>query len=110
MHAELKKDAIRAYKERKRLMGIYAITCSATGDTWVGQTRNLDTQQNRLWFALRLGRERPARLQETWNVHGPEAFSFETVAQLDNEDTAYPDAKLNALLALWRDRLGARPI
>lgn len=107
MHAEHKKEAVRAYKQRKRQMGIYAIVCVASGGTWVGQTRNLDTQQNHLWFALRLGSEHPASLQDAWNTHGQEAFRYDVVAQLADDETAYPEAALRELLATWRDRLGA---
>ncbi|OEO31052.1 hypothetical protein VW23_018360 [Devosia insulae DS-56] len=107
MHAEQKKAALLAYKERKQQMGIYAVVCVPSGQTWVGQTRNLDKLQNRIWFALRLGSERPASLQDAWNTHGQDAFRYDVVAQLADAETAYPEAALKELLATWRDRLGA---
>jgi hypothetical protein len=110
MQVNDKRDAIRAYKERKQKMGVYAVRCTATGAVWVGRSRNLAAQENRIWFALRLGSERAEGLQDAWNTHGTEAFHFEVVAKLDDADTAYPDAKLKALLAQCRDRLAARPI
>jgi hypothetical protein len=110
MKTSEKKLAIQAYKERKRLMGVYEVRCSATGEVWVGKTRNLDTQRNHIWFSLRLGSSRVAALQQAWNEHGEEAFSFTPLAQLDDEATAYPDAKLNEMLAVWRQKLGAQAI
>ena len=51
MNTENRRRAIRAYKDRKLVMGIYAIRCAASGQVWVGQSRTLDTIENRLWFS-----------------------------------------------------------
>ena len=55
MKSEDKKAAITAVKERKAVAGIYVVRCGASGQAWVGQTPNLDTIQNRIWFGLRMG-------------------------------------------------------
>jgi hypothetical protein len=110
MRAEDRKTAIRAYKERKRSMGAYAVKCSASGQAWVGQSRNLDTEQNPIWFSLKLGSNRNPTLQQAWALHGPDAFTFERLEQLTEDETAYPETRLKQLRASWCERLGAQPI
>ena len=75
MNSEDRKAAITAYKERKNVAGIYAVRCAASGQVWVGQTPNLDTIQNRIWFALRLGSNSNRDLQSAWSAHGGDNFA-----------------------------------
>ncbi|MGB3336962.1 MAG: GIY-YIG nuclease family protein [Devosia sp.] len=107
---ESRRSAIDAYKNRKRAMGIFAVECSATGEVWVGQSRNLDTQQNAIWFALRIGGGRYASMQRAWNENGADAFSFRTLQQLGEDETEFPEARLKALRASWLERLVAQPV
>jgi hypothetical protein len=51
MKIDDRKAAIAACKKRKTAAGIYAVRCAPTGQTWVGQTLNLETIQNRIWFS-----------------------------------------------------------
>lgn len=102
-----KRRAIRAYRERKLVMGIFAIRCRASGQVWVGQSRNLDTLQNRIWFALRLGNYSNQPLQDAAARHGLDALSFEPLQQLPDEATAYPEALLGDLAEDWREQLSA---
>ena len=74
-----------AFKERKIPRGIFAVRCSASGDTWVGSSPNLNAVRNSLWFQLRGGLSRHATLQEAWKQHGEEAFTLDTLQQFDNE-------------------------
>lgn len=110
MRAELRKQAVQAYKERKPIMGGFAVQCTATGECWVGKSRNLDTQQNGLWFSFRLGSGRNAALQAAWLRYGAEAFTFTPLAQLKDDETLYPDTRLRELLSEWRIRLGGHLI
>jgi frataxin-like iron-binding protein CyaY len=110
MNLQSRKSAIDAYKNRKRAMGIFAVECSATGEIWVGQSRNLDTQQNAIWFALRIGGGRYAALQQAWNDHGASTFSFRALQELGEDETAFPDARLKALRASWLERLEAQHV
>ena len=61
MKIDDRKAAIAAYKKRKSAAGIYAVRCAPTGQTWIGQTLNLETIQNRIWFSLRAGGRAPGR-------------------------------------------------
>lgn len=89
MIAADRKVAIAAYKERKTACGVFAIRCSASGQVWVGESRHLDTQQNGLWFSLRLGSGRNRTLQQAWNDHGEAAFSFEPLERLADVTSDY---------------------
>ena len=76
MNGEDRKAAVAAYKKRKTAAGIFAVRCAASGQAWIGQTLNLDTIQNRIWFSLRVGSHTNAELQSAWAAHGGDAFSF----------------------------------
>jgi len=95
MTPDQRKAAVAAYKERKTKAGIFAVTCAATGERWIGRALDLDKIQNRLWFTLRQGSHRDRGLQAAWAAHGPEAFSLEVIETLD-ETLAYVRDRLFA--------------
>jgi hypothetical protein len=108
MNSEDRKAAITAYKERKNVAGIYAVRCAASGQVWVGQTPNLDTIQNRIWFALRLGSNSNRDLQRAWSAHGGDNFAFESLERLKDEESPYVrDALLKERALHWRSMLNA---
>src|SRR4051794_698523 len=88
MKHENKKAAIAAYKKRGNAAGIFAVRCAASGQAWVGQTLTLDTVQNRIWFSLRMGSHSDRDLQSAWCAHGADAFTFEALEQLKDEELA----------------------
>lgn len=105
------KAAKAAYKDRKPAWGVFAVICSATGDVWVGGTRNVDTHRNSLWFALRTGSSRTAALQALWREHGEEAFRYEELERLREDYPALGRAdELKRRRTLWLDRLQASPL
>jgi predicted GIY-YIG superfamily endonuclease len=109
--SEDKKAAITAYKERKTVAGIYVIRCAASGQVWVGQTPNLDTIQNRIWFSLRMGSHANRDLLSAWATHGEDAFTFEAVERLKDEELAYVrDTLLKERAAHWRSTLSGPAI
>jgi hypothetical protein len=107
LSGEDRKAAIAAYKERKVEAGIYAVRCTASDQVWVGSAPDLSTIQNRLWFTLRQGSNPHRSLQAAWAAHGEEAFSFEAVERLtDDDDPNYiRTAALKSLHAEWVDKL-----
>ena len=108
MEDEGRKAAVAAYKERKAVGGVYTVRCAASGQIWVGGAPDLSTIQNRLWFTLRLGSNSHRSLQDAWTTHGSEAFTFEVVEQLKDEDSSYiRNAMLKGLLTRWTDKLQA---
>lgn len=106
MKSEDKKAAITAYKERKTVAGIYVVRCGSSGQAWVGQTPNLDTVQNRIWFGLRMGSHANRDLQGAWATHGEAAFTFEALERLKDEELAYVrNTLLRERAAHWRSML-----
>jgi hypothetical protein len=112
MDKQTRRQAVRDYKERKVAVGIYAVRCAASGQLWVGVGRNLDQQQNRLWFGLKTGGHPNAALRAAWAEHGEAAFSFEVVETVDVEELSdyVRDNRLKARDAHWRTELGAAKI
>jgi hypothetical protein len=111
MTPEQRKAAIAGYKERKTVGGIYAVTCRASGQRWIGRAPDLKTIQNRLWFTLRQGGCLCPSLQAAWNSHGSEAFALEEIERLETETLAYVRERLAAdRLAHWCAVHGAEAI
>jgi len=108
MERRERKAAIAAYKERKPAWGVYAIICTATGAAWVGHSVRVDTQKNRIWFELGLGKSPHASLQAAWNEHGEREFRFEELDRLrENFPEFERDDELKKRQALWQSRLQA---
>jgi hypothetical protein len=107
MKTEDRKAAIAAYKKRSSVAGIFALRCAGSGQIWVGQTLNLETVQNRIWFSLRAGGHSNLDLQNAWSAHGGEDFSFEQLERLKDEELAYVrDKLLREREVHWRAALG----
>ncbi len=106
MKTDDRKAAIAAYKKRKSIAGIFAVRCAASGQTWVGHALDLDTIQNRLWFALRQGGHANRELQGAWSAHGESGFSFETLERLKEDELPYvKDTLLRERVLHWRAAL-----
>jgi hypothetical protein len=111
MKSEARKAAVAAYKERKVVGGVYAVRCTASGETWVGRWPNIETIQARLWFTLRQGTHPKKELLEAWRSHGESQFGFEILERLNDETSCYTrDSDLKDLASRWLGTLKARPI
>jgi len=109
--SEERKAAVAAYRKRKITTGIYAVRCIPTGAVWVGQAPDLSTIQNRLWFSLRQGNSTHCSLQHAWRAEGAEAFTFEILERLEEEEIAYVrDRLLRDRLMHWAEKLQAARI
>jgi hypothetical protein len=108
---EARKEAIRKFKERKPLLGAFAIRCTPSGRVWVGASRNLDATRNSFWFSLRQGSHPARSLQEEWNVHGEAAFQYEILERLDDDLVALAVADLlKEKVGYWVAQLGANRV
>jgi hypothetical protein len=97
-----RKAAAAAYKERKSIPGIFAVRCVPAGKVWIGESPNIDTHENRLWFTLRQNAHMNRELQAAWVQHGADAFTFEQLERLEPEDVAYVlRAQLKDRAAAW---------
>jgi len=111
MNRDQRKAATAAYKERKTEGGIYAVLCRPLDQRWIGRAMDLDKIQNRLWFTLRRGTSPHASLQAAWNTHGPDAFTFDVIERLEDEELAYlKDRVLAERLVHWCAAYGAEAI
>ncbi|WP_372784971.1 GIY-YIG nuclease family protein [Phenylobacterium sp.] len=109
MDNQSRRQLVRDYKERKVSQGIFAVRCAATGEAWVGKSRNLEQQQNGIWFGLRCGDYINPAVQVAWTVHGEAAFAFDVLETIEIHDlSAYACANLlKDRDAHWRAELGA---
>jgi hypothetical protein len=108
---ESRKEAIRNFKEQKPLVGAYAVRCTATGNVWVGTSRNLDATKNGCWFMLRSGSHQEKSLQEEWNARGEHAFAYEVLEASDEEVNPLNIATLlKEKKSAWVAQLGASPL
>ena len=73
------------FKQCKVPRGIFAVRCSATGETWVGSSPNLSSARNSLWFQLGAGQYRNRSLQEAWQQHGEVAFALDVLELFEDE-------------------------
>jgi hypothetical protein len=106
-----RKEAIREYKERKPLLGAYAVRCTANGNVWVGVSRNLDATRNGCWFCLRAGLHQERLLQEEWNAQGESVFQYEILDALEQEvNPLNVEDVLKEKRDEWVARLGAQPL
>ena len=104
-----RKEIARAWSERKRSQGVFAVRCAASGEVWVDASRNLDSQKNSIWFSLRLGSHRNKAAQAAWTAHGEDSFAYEILEEI-TDDTLTPMGVSDLLKTRerhWRTQLGA---
>ncbi len=111
MDKQDRKSAIALFKERKSVCGIYAVICTATGEAWVGISRNLEAQKNSLWFTLNTGSGPFQSLLAAWAEHGEKEFRFEELDRLkDDFSTLLQAGELRKRQKIWLERLRAVPL
>jgi len=108
---EERKEVARKFKERKPLLGVFAVRCTATGRVWVGASRNLDATRNGSWFCLRNGSYHDQALQEEWNANGEPMFQYEVLEKLDGDVLPLGIGDLlKEKRNYWIAQLSARPL
>lgn len=111
MDKQTRRDLMRDYKERKATLGVFAVRCVATGEVWTAGSRNVDAQQNSLWFGLRNGGHINRDMQAAWTANGGEAgFTFEILERIEDEvltPLGLAD-RLKARERHWLEALGAK--
>lgn len=106
-----RKELMQAYSERKPATGVFAVKCAPTGEAWVGWSKSLDKRQNALWFQLRAGMllEAPD-LAIAWKTHGEDAFTYETLEEISEDDPHKLGRLLEERMLDWRAKLDGKPI
>ncbi|MGA0604003.1 GIY-YIG nuclease family protein [Caulobacter sp. KR2-114] len=109
MDKSRKREMLQAYREEKRPAGIFALRCAATGQAWVGTSKNIGQQQNSVWFTLKLGSHPNKALQAVFKAQGADAFAYEVLEEVDGSEMSalgLTDA-LKAKQHEWRQALNA---
>jgi len=106
MDKQSRRDAIRDYKEKKARPGVYAVRCAASGEVWVAGAANVDSQQTRHWFSLRMGGHMNKAMQAAWTAHGEAGMAFEVLEVIDDADMT-PLGRADAIKARERHWLAA---
>ena len=103
-----KKNMLREYKETPQRAGVFAVVC---GDRrWIGTSRNLDKQQNSLWFQLRMGNYPNAELQKAWKDAGEAAFAYDVLEEVKDDNALIIGELLKEREAAWRKEMGAQKV
>ena len=102
-----RKELMEAYKNRRPDMGVVAIRCLDTGDTFFGASKDTKADINSNRFKLESGSHRNTALRKLWEQYGAGSFEFyvSDTLEYDDETEDYSD-KLEALLVR---RLEATP-
>ena len=88
-----RKDLKEEYKNLKFTMGVLRITNTRTGKIFLDWGVNLGALENRHRFQLDLGSHPNHALQADWKALGPEAFRFDTAAQVEVRESEDRDWK-----------------
>jgi hypothetical protein len=102
-----KKNLVREFREAKQRAGIVSLSCTATGQRWIGTSRNLDKQRNGLFFQLRLNGHPNKDAQAAWNAHGEQVFVYEIVEEVTDDNPLLIGELLKERDVFWRKELGA---
>jgi hypothetical protein len=112
MDKQRRREIANAYKEKKVVQGVFAVRCAPTGETWLGLSRNLDAQQNSIWFSLRMGSNSNKPMQAAWNEHGETGFELTAVEVVDTEELSpyLRETLLKDRLKHWLSEMDAKPV
>lgn len=105
MEKENKKAAIKAYKERRAVGGVYSITNTQTGEKHLFSTTDLHGAENRFKLTVQTGSCCVLSMQKEWNAYGAEAFCFEVMESLEQgelQESREFREDVKALLELWQ--------
>lgn len=81
-----KKQLLEEYKNRKPEMGVISLRCLATGETFLGISKDSRADFNSLRCKLSTGWHPNKRLEELWHQYGESGFEFSVVQVLKYED------------------------
>jgi len=88
-----KKELREEFKQKKYRMGVFKLTNTQNGKIFIGSSIDLDAYWHALRLQLNTGLFLNKELQEEWKALGQEAFTYETLEEIkqdDEKDTDYP--------------------
>jgi hypothetical protein len=102
-----RKELMQQYAEREPQTGVFALRNAITGEVWVGQSNNIDKQQNGLWARLRSGSCSDKAVQAAWTTHGEASFTYEILEHVKETDPYILERVLPERTTAWREKLVA---
>ena len=107
---EHQKELLSAWRERTVVGGVCAIRCTANNRVLLSAVADPAGLRNRFQFSAATGSCTFLPLATDWNKYGAGSFTFTVLEELkkgaDQTDAQFK-ADLEALAALWRERLAA---
>ena len=107
---EHQKELLSAWRERAVVGGVCAIRCTANNRVLLSAAANPAGLRNRFQFSVSTGSCTFLPLAADWSRYGGQSFVFTVLEELEKgpEQTDVQfRADLDALAALWRERLAA---
>ena len=98
MDIKRKKELLNEWKMRRPEMGIISISCTATGNQFLGISKDTKADLNSNRFRLSVNLHANKQIQKLWNEHGEQQFLFSVVKTLEYKDQ--PEEQTEKLLAL----------
>ena len=100
-----KKQILEEYKNRRPEMGVIALTCRQTGESFLGASKNTQADFNSLCFKLSARGFPNRRLQELWNQYGPQGFDLTVLETLNPKELSEDEGpRLEKLRQSYLDR------
>ncbi|TNE73385.1 GIY-YIG nuclease family protein [bacterium] len=88
-----KKELINEYKQKKFKMGVYQIRNTQNNELFIEGSTDLESIWNRQSFQLKNKVHRNKILQSAWNEFGADAFTFEIISEIEQNDDEFRDYK-----------------
>ncbi len=107
MNPQNKKDLVNAYKQRKQVGGIYAVTNTKTGKALVLATADVGGIQKRYEFNELMGGCFHPKLLKDAKIYGNDVFQLTVLEEIERKDTQSDrDFKddLDTLLEMWLEK------
>jgi hypothetical protein len=104
MDKSARKQIIDQYKRQKVSMGVYQLRNKENGKLFIESANNLKSRELTLRMALDDGRHPNKMLQEDWKKHGPAAFEYSVLEEIEVEPDAPAAEKkrrLDEMKLLW---------
>ena len=102
MDKDRRKELLEAYKNRCPQMGVIALRCIATGDSFLGASKDVPADFNSAKAKLSLDSHPNKALTALWETYGEEGFEFVVLESLECED---PTKDYSPELEKMRERL-----
>lgn len=88
-----RKRLIEEYKYRKTEIGVFSVESGATGEKFLGRSKDIPAEMNSLRFKLSSGMHPNRPLQALWDRYGEADLKFSVVRLLEYEDPSDDHSK-----------------